>query len=145
MRPRWIALALGAIWLLLATIPAVSTAHMSSTPTLDASAGISARSSLNSVIGENDERIGDVAPTRDAFEPDIAYNPVTNQYLLVYARPREGGGSNEFEIYGQFIDAATGALMHLRHPGLKSVVLLFGSVVTAMIARPTPSMPIAPS
>ncbi|WP_448337800.1 HYR domain-containing protein [Chloroflexus aurantiacus] len=111
MRPRWIALALGAIWLLLATIPAISTAHMSSTPVLDTSAGISARSSLNSVIGENDERIGDVAPTRDAFEPDIAYNPVTNQYLVVYARPREGGGSNEFEIYGQFIDAATGALI----------------------------------
>jgi hypothetical protein len=44
---------------------------------------------------------------------------VTNQYLVVYARPREGGGSNEFEIYGQFIDATTGEPVPLLHLMLK--------------------------
>ncbi len=72
---------------------------------------------LNSVIGDSDERISFAAPTLDAFEPDVAYNPITNQYLVVFVRPRAGGGTNEFEIYGQFVDAATGVLLPPSAPG----------------------------
>ncbi|WP_298819674.1 Ig-like domain-containing protein, partial [uncultured Chloroflexus sp.] len=88
-----------------AGIPTIVAARSLMSPEM--AAGIA----LNSVIGESDERIGDAAPALDAFEPDVAYNPVTNQYLVVYVRPRAGGGTNEFEIYGQFVDAATGELV----------------------------------
>ncbi|MCS6887630.1 MAG: hyalin, partial [Chloroflexus sp.] len=111
MQPWRFMLAVLAIGLAIASVPVVSNAR--TLITLETAAEIA----LNSVVGESDERISSVAPTLDAFEPDVAYNPVTNQYLVVYARPRAGGGANEFEIYGQFVDAATGALVAPAAPG----------------------------
>ncbi len=104
-------IAILAIGLVMGSMPAVSGARVVITP--ETAAGIA----LNSVVGDNDERISFAAPALDAFEPDVAYNPVTNQYLVVYARQRAGGGANEFEIYGQFVDAATGALVAPTAPG----------------------------
>ncbi|MDW8405927.1 MAG: hyalin, partial [Chloroflexus sp.] len=111
MQPWRFMLAVLAIGLAIASVPVVSNARTLITPET------AAEIALNSVVGESDERISSVAPTLDAFEPDVAYNPVTNQYLVVYARPRAGGGANEFEIYGQFVDAATGALVAPAAPG----------------------------
>jgi hypothetical protein len=46
-----------------------------------------------------------------AFEPSVAYNSTNNEYLVVW-RGRDNTGSltdNETEIFGQRLDAATGA------------------------------------
>lgn len=40
---------------------------------------------------------GSAAP--ELYRPDVAYNPVTNQYLVVW--DGENAGENEFEIFGQ--------------------------------------------
>jgi hypothetical protein len=66
-------------------------------------------------VGANDFRISDMGPDGnanfDAFSPAVAYNPTNNEYLVVW----EGNDNipptvaNEAEIYGQRLDAATGA------------------------------------
>lgn len=66
-------------------------------------------------VGDNDFRISDMGPNlSDAYEatlPDVAYNSTNNRYLVVWTgddntSPQVG---NEYEIWGQRIDAATGA------------------------------------
>jgi len=44
--------------------------------------------------------------------PDVAYNPVTDQYLVVWFADNNVSPlvDNEFEIFGQLVDATTGAL-----------------------------------
>ena len=43
----------------------------------------------------------------DAFRPDVTYNPANNNYLVVWDADTDSLGlaDNEFEIYGQLIDA----------------------------------------
>ena len=58
-------------------------------------------------------RISDMGPVGAEYAalfPHVAYNPVTNQYLVVWQGDDDAGGSqnNESEIFGQRIDAATG-------------------------------------
>ncbi len=66
-------------------------------------------------IGTNDFRISDAGPdgdiTYDGQSAAIAYNSVNNQYLVVWEGDDNVGGlvDGEFEIFGQRIDAATGA------------------------------------
>lgn len=43
----------------------------------------------------------------DAFEPAVAFSPATNSYLVVFSTDLRR--DTEYEIYGQFIDAADGA------------------------------------
>jgi hypothetical protein len=72
-------------------------------------------SALASEIGPNDFRISQMGPDGtaklDAFAPAAAYNPLSNEYLVVwYADPETGPlDDDEYEIFGQCIDAATGA------------------------------------
>ncbi len=49
----------------------------------------------------------------DAFAPRVAYNATDNEYLVVWQSDDDTGGlvDNEFEIYAQRINAATGALV----------------------------------
>jgi hypothetical protein len=60
-------------------------------------------------------RISDMGGTGDplyrADTPAMAYNSNSNQYLVVWSGDDTGGGlaNNEFEIFGQRLDAATGA------------------------------------
>ncbi len=66
-------------------------------------------------VGANDFRISDMGPdgdsAYDAQNPAVAFNPVTQEYLVVW----EGDDStlplvdNDFEIFGQRLVAATGA------------------------------------
>jgi len=62
-------------------------------------------------VGTNDFRVsqmgGDV--DFDASEPAVAYNSANNEYLVVW-RGRDNSGllNDDFEIFGQRIDAATG-------------------------------------
>jgi len=66
-------------------------------------------------VGANDFRISDMGPDGDAnFEgriPAVAYNPNANEYLVVWVggeiSPESAFG--DFEVYGQRIDALTGA------------------------------------
>jgi hypothetical protein len=66
-------------------------------------------------IGANDFRISDMG-LNDTFcdvhnsGPAVAYNSTDNQYLVVWSGDNLSGamGDNEFEIWGQRIDAATG-------------------------------------
>ena len=66
-------------------------------------------------IGVNDFRISDMGPDSDplfdALAPSVAYNPVGHQLLVVWAGDDKGGGldDGEFEIFGQLIDATSGA------------------------------------
>ncbi|HKP19384.1 MAG TPA: hypothetical protein VJT84_12970 [Gaiellaceae bacterium] len=66
-------------------------------------------------VGANDFRISDMGPGRnafDAFDPAVAYNPASNEYLVVWtgdATAQPFGDENEFDIFGQRVDAATGA------------------------------------
>jgi hypothetical protein len=66
-------------------------------------------------IGTNDFRISDAGPALDpnfdASNPAIAYNSVNNEYLVVWEADDSLGvvGAGESEIYGQRLDAATGA------------------------------------
>ena len=65
-------------------------------------------------IGADDFRISDMGtegdPEADARSPDVAYDPIVNQYLVVWhgddGTPPLGEG--EWEIFGQRIDAGTG-------------------------------------
>ena len=47
----------------------------------------------------------------DAFDPAVAYNPTDGEYLVVWSGDDDllGGVSNEFEIFVQRVDGATGA------------------------------------
>ena len=66
-------------------------------------------------IGANDFRISDMGGTGDAnydaFEPAVAYNATDNEYLVVWAGDDDVGGlvDGEYEIFGQRLDATTGA------------------------------------
>jgi hypothetical protein len=66
-------------------------------------------------VGGNDFRISTMGPNSDtsydAFTPAVAYNSVDNQYLVVWSGEEDVGGlvEGEFEIFGQRINAATGA------------------------------------
>ena len=64
----------------------------------------------------NDFRISDAGgtgnATSDAFHPDVAFNSTYNQYLVVWHAddPVDGVVDNEFEIWGQVLDADGGGL-----------------------------------
>jgi len=66
-------------------------------------------------IGSNDFRLSDMGPDGDAtyaaLSPALAYNSTANEYLVVWAGDDDTGSLvyNEPEIYGQRVDAATGA------------------------------------
>ena len=66
-------------------------------------------------VGLNDFRLSDMGPdgdpNYDIFEPEVAYNSADNEYLVVW-QGHDNTGSlvrYEFEIFGQLVDAATGA------------------------------------
>ncbi len=65
-------------------------------------------------VGANDFRISEMAgsgPAGGAFEPAVAYNPDRNEYLVVWhgEGPFPMYAFQEYEIFGQRLDAATGA------------------------------------
>ncbi|GEM_PF-926864 len=68
-----------------------------------------------SEVGSNDFRISDMGPDGDddfdAFGPAVAYNSANDEYLVVWAGDDNSGSlvDGESEIYGQRINAATGA------------------------------------
>jgi hypothetical protein len=71
-------------------------------------------------VGPNDFRISFVEgtgdPDFDAFDPAVAFNPVANEFLVVWqalhAPAACGPGfTGELEIFAQRVDAATGALL----------------------------------
>ncbi len=69
-------------------------------------------SGVGNLIGDNDFRISDVAgtgdATRGAVRPDVAFNALTENYLVVWSADDNNGGQvdQEFEIFGQLLDAA---------------------------------------
>jgi hypothetical protein len=66
-------------------------------------------------IGVNDFRISDMGPNESldylAFWPDVAYDPQSKKYLVVWKGDDDSGDlvKDEFEIFGQLIDAETRA------------------------------------
>ncbi|MEP7356750.1 MAG: hypothetical protein ABI847_05885 [Anaerolineales bacterium] len=66
-----------------------------------------------------DFRLSDMGPDGStayaAFSPSVAYNNTNNQYLVVWYGDDNTGGvvNEEFEIYGQWVNAATGAAIGL--------------------------------
>jgi len=64
-----------ALGVMLGTMPEIGNAQRSDKPMSSEGSLPGGNLTLNSVIGDNDERVSFVAPLRDAFEPDIAYNP----------------------------------------------------------------------
>ena len=66
--------------------------------------------SYGSLIGVNFQ-ISDMGPAGNvaygAFSPDVVYNSVDNQYLVVWAGDDDSGSlvDNEYEIFGQLLDA----------------------------------------
>lgn len=62
-------------------------------------------------VGFNDFRISDAGPdgntSYEAMHPDVAYNSINNEYLVVWKA--DDGVDNEYEIHGQRIDGRTGA------------------------------------
>jgi len=65
--------------------------------------------SIAQETGINDFRISSVGTdgtSQDAYNPVIAYNSTDNQYLVVW---EDNGIGSEYEIWGQLINAATGA------------------------------------
>jgi hypothetical protein len=66
-------------------------------------------------IGANDFRISDMGgtgdPNYDAYPPAVSYNAINNQYLVAWAGDDNVGGlvDEEREVFGQLLDAATGA------------------------------------
>jgi hypothetical protein len=66
-------------------------------------------------VGTNDFRISDAGPDGDAafgaFHPDLAYNRDDNEYLAAWFADDDTGAlvQGEFEIFGQRLNAATGA------------------------------------
>ena len=66
-----------------------------------------------SEVGPNDVRVSEASfsnPDHDGVEPAAAYNPSTNEYLVVWAGNNRDHPSTDFEfnIYGQRINASTG-------------------------------------
>lgn len=65
-------------------------------------------------IGVNDRQISFTGPIGDplfdAFNPDVAYNSLDNEYLVVWSADTDLAPlvEGEFEIFGQRLDAATG-------------------------------------
>ncbi len=92
---------------------AISTALLELTPVIP--------SALASEIGPNDFRISDMGPDGDVNfaasiltswdEPAVAYNSTADEYLVVWNGDDDSAGlaDDEFEIYGQRLDALTGA------------------------------------
>ncbi len=64
-------------------------------------------------IGANDFRLSDMGQdnTYDAAGPAVAYNSADNEYLVVWYGDDDVAGlaDGEYEVYGQRVDAATGA------------------------------------
>lgn len=66
-------------------------------------------------IGSNDFRLSDMGADGDslfdALTPAVAYNATQNEYLVVWNGDDDNTGlvDGEYEIYGQRVDAATGA------------------------------------
>lgn len=66
-------------------------------------------------VGTNDFRLSDMGPNSngnyDATYPAVAYNTTNNEYLVVWIGDDNTAPlvDNEYEIFGQRIDAATGA------------------------------------
>lgn len=66
-------------------------------------------------IGTNDVRLTTMGPDGDidydGLRPAVAYNSINNEYLVVWAGDDNAGGvtDGEFEIFGQRVNAATGA------------------------------------
>ena len=66
-------------------------------------------------VGANDFRISSMGPdgnaNYDAANPSVAYNSVQNEYLVVWQGDDDTGAlvDQEFEIFGQRLDAVTGA------------------------------------
>jgi hypothetical protein len=62
-------------------------------------------------VGANDFRLSDMGPDGDtrfnAFESAVAYNPTNNEYLVVWRG--NDTTTDEFEVFGQRLNAATGA------------------------------------
>src|SRR5262249_60834112 len=65
-------------------------------------------------VSANDFRISDMGPDGDtnfaALNPKVAYNGAANEYLVVWQGDANAAtpAANEFEIFGQRLDAATG-------------------------------------
>ncbi len=63
-------------------------------------------------VGADDFRISDMGPDGnaafDAFDPDVAYNATTNQFLVVWIGDDDTGAlvDGEFEVYGQRLEAS---------------------------------------
>jgi hypothetical protein len=68
------------------------------------------------LLADQDFRISNMGPDGDArffaLDPAIAYNSSANEYLIVWAADDESGAlvDDEFEIYAQRVNAATGAV-----------------------------------
>ena len=66
---------------------------------------------IDPVIGANDFLLTDVGglgnTNSGVFPPEIAFNPSLNEYLVVYAA--DENADTRTEIYGQLVDAETGA------------------------------------
>jgi small nuclear ribonucleoprotein (snRNP)-like protein len=66
-------------------------------------------------IGDNDFRISDMGPDENlnyqAFRSDVAYDPQSKKYLVVWGGDDDSGNlvNDEFEIFGQLIDAESRA------------------------------------
>jgi hypothetical protein len=62
-------------------------------------------------VGTNDFRLSDMGPDGDtdygAQSPAVAYNSANNEYLAVWSG--DDATDDEFEIFGQRVNAATGA------------------------------------
>jgi hypothetical protein len=64
-------------------------------------------------VGQNDFRISDMGPdgnpNADAFRPAVAYNSISNEYLVVWSGDDQTGSlvNEEFEIFGQRLDGTT--------------------------------------
>ncbi len=82
---------------------------------LEALAGAADPVTIKLLIGGNDVCISDMGgigdPEYDAMQPAIAYNSTNNEYLVVWAGDDNVGGlvQGEYEIFGQLLDAVTGA------------------------------------
>ena len=68
---------------------------------------------IDPVIGANDQRISDMAGlgsgTGVADDPDVAYGSTQSEFFAVWEGTEAAAGAEEVRIFGQFIDAGTGA------------------------------------
>ena len=67
---------------------------------------------IQAQVGKNDFRISDMGPdgntNYDAFEPAVAYNNISNEFLVVWRGDDNTGSlvNGEIEVYGQRLNAA---------------------------------------